>query len=148
MVYFLFFLQFVSLGVCDSIFAFIRYAKMILRSLASAPHPRLLGSEQITSAQLAIFDTMSEYTLYKGRPGAECGHISESSSYFDRLWCRENMTERYIFVLKKVQGTSALRIKPKGNTSRMKIHGNLNAGPAPLIVTSSRKKILFGDDDS
>jgi hypothetical protein len=121
---------------------------MILRSLASAPHPRLLGSEQLSSDQLAIFDTMSEYTLYKGRPGPECGHISASSSYFDRLWCRENMTDRYIFVLKKMQGTSALRIKPKGNTSRMKMNGAGGGTNKPLIVTTSRQKIIFGDEDN
>jgi pentatricopeptide repeat protein len=43
----------------------------------------------------------SEVVLYVGKPGPECGHMTDASSYFDRLWKRGNLDERYFIVLRK-----------------------------------------------
>jgi pentatricopeptide repeat protein len=72
------------------------YGKMLLRSVASAPHPRLLspvdvalnplnGDAASSTSPLSVHDEISGYKLYRGRPGPQVGHVaSEASSYFDR----------------------------------------------------------------
>ena len=46
-------------------------------------------------------------TLYVGKPGAEAGHVVDASSYFDRLWKRGKLEERYFLVLKKKRADSS-----------------------------------------
>lgn len=72
------------------------YGKMLLRSVASAPHPRLLSPVDVEtnplnqsssggSSALSVHDEISGYKLYRGRPGPQVGHVAaEASSYFDR----------------------------------------------------------------
>jgi pentatricopeptide repeat protein len=72
------------------------YGKMLLRSVASAPHPRLLSPVDVESNPLmsddassvnplSVHDEISGYKLYRGRPGPRVGHVAaDASSYFDR----------------------------------------------------------------
>ena len=62
-----------------------------------------------------------------------------------RLWQRENQNDRFIIFLQKSQGnTSFLRIKPKGNMSRMK-NQVPGAQVKTVTVTGNSKKIKFDD---
>jgi hypothetical protein len=45
--------------------------------------------------------------IYEGKPGAACGVAADASSYFDRLWRRDNKAERYFLVLARGQGPAA-----------------------------------------
>jgi len=42
------------------------------------------------------------FRLYVGAPGKECGHTVSASSYFDRLWAKEQSTDRYFLALTKL----------------------------------------------
>lgn len=39
--------------------------------------------------------------MFVGTPGPSAGHVAEASSYFDRLWKRENLVDRYFIVMTK-----------------------------------------------
>jgi hypothetical protein len=63
------------------------------------------------------------------------------------LWNRENQHDRYILVLQKAQGTATLRIRPKGNTSRMKNLPENQIAQKSFVAVPAAKKIVFEDDD-
>jgi hypothetical protein len=49
----------------------------------------------------SVLEEQGGVTLYVGKPGIESGHVADASSYFDRLWKRSSLEERYFIVLSK-----------------------------------------------
>ena len=49
-----------------------------------------------------VQEALTGFHLYVGVPGKECGHIVSASSYFDRLWAKEQNVDRYFMCLSKV----------------------------------------------
>lgn len=66
---------------------------------------------------------------------------------WSRLWNRENQPERYFFILRKSDGSSLnLRIKAKGNTSRMtSVPENAMMSNKTFTVMNTGKKIKFDE---
>ena len=54
------------------------------------------------------------------RIGAAAGHVVEASSYFDRLWKRENLVDRYFIALKKSTRKNNSDSNNKKNTGKDK----------------------------
>jgi len=115
------------------------YARFLVRLLGTAPHPRALAGVEI-DAKTGCKSVEEEggYKVYLGKPGSFCGHTIDASSYFDRLWKRGNLIDRYVLILKKSSGDSSnLRIRQykKG------------AAPADIDATNmpKAKKIKFDD---
>jgi len=48
-----------------------------------------------------VLEEQGGVALYVGKPGIESGHVADASSYFDRLWKRSSLEERYFLVLEK-----------------------------------------------
>ena len=89
------------------------YGKFLMRSIAT------ISSSGLTSVNLqkknskkkkdnndkdykgewTILKEQGGVTLYVGKPGIESGHVADASSYFDRLWKRSSLEERYFLVL-------------------------------------------------
>jgi pentatricopeptide repeat protein len=116
------------------------YSKFLVKLLALAPHPRALSNVELRGLDdCKPFHEEGSFVAYRGKTGPAVGHMTDASSYFDRLWKRGNLVERYIIVLKKAAGdTSALRIRQykKG------------AAPKEMDATMPKaKKIKFDDDD-
>ena len=40
--------------------------------------------------------------IWRGEPGAECGHVEDASSYFDRMWNKGKKKKRWILFLRPV----------------------------------------------
>jgi len=59
---------------------------------------------------------MNNVVLWQGVPGKKAGHVvSDASSYFDRLWKRSQLSERYFIVLtKQVSSTLKTSVQPAG----------------------------------
>ena len=58
---------------------------------------------------LHVQEEINGYHLYAGQPGPDCGHLSDTSSYFDRLKSKELRkrdiwTERFIIHLRRNRG--------------------------------------------
>ena len=79
------------------------YARFMMRLLAGAPHPRSLVNVDVASGSSTLKETESEggYSVYVGKPDIACGYITDASSYFDRLWKRGNLVDRYVLILRK-----------------------------------------------
>jgi tRNA G46 methylase TrmB len=116
------------------------YARFLIRLLATAPHPRsLAGVELSATSGCKSVEEEGGYRAYLGKPGKECGHAVDASSYFDRLWKRGNLVDRYVIVLKKITGT--------GDASALRIR-QYKKGAAPVDVDTqapTAKKIKFDD---
>lgn len=54
-----------------------------------------------THDEWRVQESDGEVNLFVGRPGIAAGHVVDASSYFDRLWKRGSLVERYFLVLKK-----------------------------------------------
>ena len=76
------------------------YGKFLLRQL-SAPGSSSLPLISVQLPQRQVLEEQGGIRLYVGQPGRDCGHVSDASSYFDRLWKRESLTERYFLFLRK-----------------------------------------------
>ena len=117
------------------------YARFLMRQLAGAPHPRaLINVDVTTSSGSTLKETENEggYSVYVGKPDASCGYTKDASSYFDRLWKRGNLVDRYVLVLRKksAEDVSGLRIR------------QYKKGSAPVDIGTDApkaKKIKFDD---
>jgi tRNA G46 methylase TrmB len=50
-----------------------------------------------------VLSTVGSIDVYVGKPGAECGHVSSSSSsFFDRMWKHGKKVKRFTLFLSKV----------------------------------------------
>ena len=133
------------------------YARFLLRQFAAdgtPPASRLLRSAELEKRK--VLESESGVSLFEGRPGAECGVCAEAaSSYFDRLWNRVQISERFFlaFVKNPDANSSSIRLVVSG------AGGGAGAAAAGLskslkkikreglLVAAQGKKIRFGDDD-
>lgn len=69
----------------------------------------LARSDVGASDEWTVHDSIPEgrVFLFVGRPGPHAGHVVDASSYFDRLWKKSKIMERYFIVLKKDSGDSS-----------------------------------------
>ena len=111
------------------------YSGYLVKMLSNAPHPRSLTCEELYGESTSHEEGACR--AYRAKPGPACGHTVDASSYFDRLWKRGNLVDRFIIVLKKAAGdTSNLRIR------------QYKKGAAPKDVDPNMpkaKKIKFDD---
>ena len=78
------------------------YAKLLVRVIAdTAAESGLRSLSPGKCAEHLVEFSIGEVHLFRGLPGPAHGHAAESSSYFDRLWKKGKMDERYFLVLKK-----------------------------------------------
>ncbi len=64
-----------------------RYAKLLLRLVANLPHPRTFENNIFDlKDDIYVYEEQTGINLYSGKPGIECGHDVEASSYFDRYF--------------------------------------------------------------
>ena len=78
------------------------YAKLLVQVIAETTAEsglRSLSPDKCADHQVEF--SIGEVHLFRGLPGPAHGHVAESSSYFDRLWKKGKMDERYFLVLKK-----------------------------------------------
>ena len=115
------------------------YARFLMRQLGGAPHPRSLVNVEISGlGGLGELENEGGYSVYVGKPDASCGHTVDASSYFDRLWKRGNLVDRYVLVLKK---------KTAADPSGLRIR-QYKKGAAPVDICADApkaKKIKFDD---
>jgi hypothetical protein len=58
--------------------------------------------ESTASSSLGVESNSPCIQLWRAdRPGTEAGHVSDSSSYFDRMWDRGQQKRRWFLFLKK-----------------------------------------------
>eukprot|EP01038_Epipyxis_sp_PR26KG_P016761 gene16761-22933_t len=59
------------------------------------------NNNNLNESQWVLLDAEEGVSLYVGKPGYLAGHIVEASSYFDRLWKKKQLNDRYFIVLGK-----------------------------------------------
>ena len=107
------------------------YARFLMRQLGGAPHPRSLVNVEISGlGGLGELENEGGYSVYVGKPDASCGHTVDASSYFDRLWKRGNLVDRYVLVLKK---------KTAADPSGLRIR-QYKKGAAPMTFAQMRQR--------
>ena len=93
-------------------------------------------------------DEDSGIVLLIGTPGLSAGHVATSSSYFDRLWKRSQITNRYFFVFEKpiqpIIGTYGVATAKAERSSSGSNSSSLHSGS---IGVPSKKHITFDVDD-
>jgi len=100
------------------------YGKFLMRSIAAAISSCGLLSVDLqkknsnkkkdnsnSNKEWSVLEEHEGVTLYVGKPGIESGHVADASSYFDRLWKRSSLEERYFLVLKKQNDPNPLLIR-------------------------------------
>jgi hypothetical protein len=139
------------------------YARLLLRQFASDPTPvtsRLLLSAELE--QRKVKESDMGVSLFEGRPGRECGVSAEAaSSYFDRLWNRVQVSDRYFlaFVKNRYAGASVrvLSSAPASAAASSSglAHQDQAVGPTKslkkikregVIVAAQGQKIRFADE--
>lgn len=58
------------------------YGRLLLKIISTNSHLRRLIN--VDDINCPIQESLRGFTLYCGKPGVECGHLVETSSYFDR----------------------------------------------------------------
>lgn len=126
------------------------YANFLLRLFAGMPSaPRtLMGAvlEKKPDSRWSIKDSDQGINLYTGRPGNECGVCAEASSYFDRLWNRVQIEDRYFLALRKnSQANSSIHIATSATSSGATLPSKSlkKIKKQGLVVESLGKKIKF-----
>mmetsp|Transcript_2424 Transcript_2424/g.3483 ORF Transcript_2424/g.3483 Transcript_2424/m.3483 type:complete len:412 (-) Transcript_2424:43-1278(-) len=82
------------------------YGKMLLQSVASITRGRrkdhLFSPISLSESEGRIADQNGKFSLWVREPGNWCGHVAASSSYFDRMFKKNQKTDRYILHVGKV----------------------------------------------
>lgn len=123
------------------------------------------GSSESSSAWKVKFES-GQTTLYVGVPGPLAGHMVQASSYFDRLWKRGALEERFFLVLRKTrvnptstkvqQHIERLRLAEKAraeaillSAAAVNLASNISAGSIPFNSTPkvNQHKRLDEDED-
>lgn len=115
------------------------YAKLLLKDMTSSSFPSDLSSVALDSTEsYKVEEESGGFHLYNGQPGATGGHICSASSYFDRLWKKEEVHERFFFVLeKRANAARALQILSKKRLGLFSSSANQQV---------KNKKIKFDDN--
>lgn len=105
------------------------YGKFLMRSISTISSSGLVSvdlqkknskkKDNDNKGEWNILEEQGGITLYVGKPGIESGHVADASSYFDRLWKRSSLEERYFLVLKKKSDPNPLYLRKdiaKANT--------------------------------
>lgn len=71
-------------------------------------HQEESSSSSLAASVWQTLFTEGDVTLYVGSPGHRAGHRVVASSYFDRLWKKSALEDRYFLVLRKGTGTGAV----------------------------------------
>eukprot|EP01041_Mallomonas_annulata_P001445 gene1445-2782_t len=138
-------------------------SKIALKSVSATPTKSNLNSKSTSNHKLSknnstrnsssssnktwrIKEQVGNWMLYEGNPGTDGGHIVHASSYFDRLWKRGSLTERYFLVLEKISpkykqsiGTNVICHNRKSS----KTFGN-EISPTLIIQGESTKRLALG----
>jgi len=123
------------------------YGRLLLRTVAGAgsrDRGALQGgcfsARPLTGANRREQETVGGFTLYAGTPGKDCGHCVQVSSYFDRLWAKEQVTERYfLFVAKAADPKSG----DEDATSMLTTKGRMVAGMQSFFDIGNESKGQF-----
>lgn len=89
------------------------YGKLLTRIVQASSLIFECVQPNATNTQWVSKYSESEITLWVGTPGVEAGHVVSASSYFDRLWKRSSLEERYFLVLQKIDGEDSKKKKSK-----------------------------------
>ena len=83
------------------------YGKLLLRTISNPTGMinRIFKSNSIDPSFEAK-ETLGGFILFKGVPPNECGYATDASSYFDRLWTRNQNESRYFISIKKTVATN------------------------------------------
>lgn len=148
------------------------YAKFLMRQLSSVIRSIGLTSVNLqrnksnkndkNNTEWEIYDSDETINVYVGKPGTECGHVIDASSYFDRLWKRGKIVDRYFILLKKTTHATTGKVnavlnkavpssssnsEPTESTSKMSMKRNkkLLEGIIDIDTKQQNKKIKFDD---
>ena len=82
------------------------YGKLLIRLIPTFPDTFTKSMRNMNLKSQSVHEENEGYKLYVGQPNAECGHIADTSSYFDRLKSKElkkrdKLTDRFIIQLRK-----------------------------------------------
>jgi len=80
------------------------YGRLLVRQVAGDPKVAALRCLSV-GADWAVRERVGWCVLYEGHPGTRGGHVVRASSYFDRLWKRGSLVERYFLCLQKFEET-------------------------------------------
>lgn len=75
------------------------YSRLLLKTLAGLDSG--LFHEGHCSKKHKVDRREGKFTLFEGKPGAECGHTATASSYFDGLWNASDKRSRYFLFAQK-----------------------------------------------
>jgi len=128
------------------------YGRMLMRLVASiSVEGYLLQSEDLPEAQPSdkagktskgkqeetggtagcdwrLQESENGVNLFTGTPGARAGHVVDASSYFDRLWKRGNLVERYFIVLRRVDASAHTATRKRALPAFDPANSTLTAG--------------------
>lgn len=108
------------------------YGKFLIKLLSTHSHDIPLVSRQ-EDESFSVCERIDDFVLYSGKPGASGGHVVDASSYFDRLWNREKIVERYFIILQTGRST-------KSNSTTMGLMKTVAAHTSGKTVENGRVK--------
>ncbi len=120
----------------------------MLRILSQQTFPKKLicnpAGRQVSGSE--IEEHLGSHVLFKGRPDASCGHLVETSSYFDRLWKRGRQPDRYFIALMKPGELDQLKQKLIHSDEPILRVGKKVKGVYTIVESKpAGKKIKFDD---
>lgn len=111
--------------------------KLAQHQQADGEEQQLQQEEASSSSSLAssVWQTLfteGDVTLYVGSPGHRAGHRVVASSYFDRLWKKSALEDRYFLVLRKGMSTGAVGAATRASDS-LSANGGIKALQAQVV---------------
>ena len=65
------------------------YGRLLIRSISRISYKFVNSMKNVNIPSRKIIDQTFGYTLYEGYPDEECGHVCNTSSYFEKLKRKE-----------------------------------------------------------
>jgi hypothetical protein len=117
--------------VTDSAF----YADMLLDAIARHPAYAPTLAATIGTQGAKVVRARDGFELLSARPGPWCGHATDASSYFDRLWqtglsVHSEAHDRFVLHVQAVALDGA-RPQGAGKPSREEVHSSSGTPPSP-----------------